>query len=270
MRIALLVSLLVPTAACVGNIQRSARVPHATVPLSSGQPLDGPVELSAGLANAAEAGPVTATSGSDAVEVPRVQMRDELRIRAGRDVTLSAIYARGFGSTTEVPDRTQAPVGPGDVDGYGMGVTVSWPTSTPGLVIATQLEAVDWSVPYVEYEECTDCVTPGYTTIDHGRTTIAQFGAGLLPSYRRGRMTYFGGVFLQNHPTTPRKSIDVTLDTDDGDVRGGPANLLVHAGVEVAIAKQLSALVSIHQDLGGGPVGYLPGIGVAISGRIGD
>lgn len=71
------------------------------------------------------------------------------------------------------------------------------------------------------------------------------------------------------HPTTPRKSIDVSL-YDDGDVRGGPANLLVHAGVEVAIAKQLSALVSIHQDLGGGPVGYLPGIGVAISGRIGE
>src|SRR5262245_3273842 len=52
MSIRLLLVLALPAVtACVGNIQRSARVPHPGVPLSSGQPLDTRAEFAAGLSN---------------------------------------------------------------------------------------------------------------------------------------------------------------------------------------------------------------------------
>jgi hypothetical protein len=43
--------ILPVVAGCIGNIQRSARVPHPGVPLSAGQPLASPAEFSAGLSN---------------------------------------------------------------------------------------------------------------------------------------------------------------------------------------------------------------------------
>jgi hypothetical protein len=63
--------------------------------------------------------------------------------------------------------------------------------------------------------------------------------------------------------------MNVALDDSD-DVRSGPFNLLVHAGVELQLADRLSALVLIHQDFTADPIQYGPGIGVAIAGRIGQ
>jgi hypothetical protein len=62
----------------------------------------------------------------------------------------------------------------------------------------------------------------------------------------------------------------ITFDDDDGDVRSGPFNLLLHAGVELALAPRLSALVVVHQDVVADPVRYGPGVGVALTGRLGD
>jgi hypothetical protein len=268
MRRLLVLVLVAP--ACVGNIQRSARVPHASVPLSSGQPLDETVELSGGLANAHDLIKPKVGNPSDAVETPEVEARGELRFRLSPRVEVAAIYEHGFGNTSEVPDKTQAPVGDGDVHGYGALMRLNFPTSTPGFVIGTTLELMDWQVPYVEYETCTDCVTPTNTIIDHGTTTIATIGAGIAPSYRTGSITVFGGAFVRNHPYTVRKSIDTTLGIDDGDVHNGPLNVLLHAGVEIALSKAVSALVMIHQDVVADPLRYGPGIGVAINARLGD
>ncbi len=268
MSIRRLVILLPLTAACVGSVQRSARVPHASVPLSSGQPLDTPVELSAGLSNVSD--PIKPSVGdpTQAVEVPSLEMRDEIRLRATEHATVALIYERGFASTSQQPDSTQAPVGPGDVEGYGISFSNAFQTHTPGFVIGTTLELMVWNVPYVEYEDCTNCLGQ-YQIIDHGSANPMSLGLGITPSYRSGRFTVFGGVFARNHPTTLRKQYNTELGDDNGDVQSGPFNVLVHAGVEIALTDRVSALVQVHQDLVADPVQYGPAMGVALSGRLG-
>jgi hypothetical protein len=268
-----LLAVLPALAGCLtGNIQRSARVPHPGVPLSSGQPLATPAELSAGLSNATDVMAPRVGNASQAVEVPSTEMRDELRIRLGRRGVLNLLYEDGFGATSQKPDATQAPIGGGDVRGYGVSAGYSFETSTPGLSIGTTFETIVWSLPYVQYETCTSgadgAACPMTTTITHGRANPMTVGMGVTPSYRSGAVTVFGGLFARNHPTTTRKEINVQLPDDD-DVRSGPFNLLVHAGIELQLAERISALVLIHQDVTADPIRYGPGIGIAIAGRIG-
>lgn len=278
MSIRLLAALPVLTcfAGCfTGNIQRSARVPHPGVPLSSGQPLATAAELSAGLSNATDVMAPRVGNASQSVEVPSTEMRDELRLQVGRRGTLSLLYEDGFAATSHKPDATQAPIGGGDVRGYGVSYGYSFETSTPGLSVGTTFETMVWSLPYVQYETCTsgpdggvDCPSMT-TTISHGRAYPMTIGLGVTPSYRSGAVTVFGGLFGRNHPSTTRKEMNVVLDGGD-DVRSGPFNLLIHAGIELQLADRISALVLIHQDITADPVQYGPGIGIAIAGRIGQ
>jgi len=253
-----------------GNIQRSARVPHPGVPLSSGQPLVTSAELSGGLSNVTDVMAPRVGNASQAVEVPGTEMRDELRIRLGRRGTLALIYEDGFGATSQKPDPTQAPIGDGDVRGYGVSLGYAIPTSTPGLSIGLTFEHMVWSLPYVEYQTCTsepEC--PGTNTIiARGRANPMTFGLGITPSYRMGAITVFGGLFGRNHPTALRKEMNVRFDDDDS-VTSGPFNLLFHAGIELELADRLSALILLHQDVIADPLRYGPGIGIALTGRIG-
>jgi hypothetical protein len=257
-------------AGCVGNIQRAARVPHPGVPLGSGQPLASPAELSLGLSNVTDMVKPAVGDASQAVEVPGTEMRDEVRIRLGRRGQIGLVYEQGFGGTSQQPDKTQAPVGHGDVVGFGVSGGYSFATSTPGLSVGLTGEMLDWSVPYVEYTTCTNCETP-YLIMSHGRANPITLGLGVAPSYRSGPITVFGGAFARNHPTTLRKemNVDITFG-DNGDVQSGPVNVLLHAGVELELARHLSALLVVHQDVVANPVSYGPGVGVALTGRLGD
>jgi hypothetical protein len=78
--------------------------------------------------------------------------------------------------------------------------------------------------------------------MSHGRANPMTLGLGVAPSYRTGAVTVFGGAFARNHPTTLRKEINtsITFRDDDGDVRSGPVNVLLHAGVELALAPRLA------------------------------
>jgi hypothetical protein len=265
-----LLAVLPALAGCLtGNVQRSARVPHPGVPLTSGQPLVTSAELSGGLSNAMDVMAPRVGNASQAVEVPGTDMRDELRIRLGQRGTLALIYEDGFGATSQKPDPTQAPIGDGDVRGYGASISYALPTSTPGLSVGLTFEHMVWSLPYVEYQTCTSEGCSGMTTIiAHGRANPMTFGLGIAPSYRVGAITVFGGLFARNHPTAIRKEMGVRLD-DDNSVSGGPFNLLFHAGIELELADRLSALVLVHQDVIADPLRYGPGIGIALTGRIG-
>jgi hypothetical protein len=269
MAIRLLAALPVLAGCLTGNVQRSARVPHPGVPLSSGQPLVTTAEVSAGLSNAFDMTAPKVGNASQAVEVPSTEMRDELRIRLGQRGTLNVIYEQGFASTSQKPDPTQAPIGSGDVHGYGASIGYAFSTAQPGLSIGTTFETMVWSLPYVEYQICTSEGCSGMTTIiAHGRANPMTFGLGISPSYRIGAITVFGGLFGRNHPTAIRKEMGVRFDDEDS-VTSGPFNLLFHAGIELEIADRLSALVLIDQDVIADPLRYGPGIGIALTGRIG-
>jgi hypothetical protein len=265
-----LLVVLPALAGCVGNVQRAARVPHPGVPLASGQPLAGPAELSVGLSNVTDMVKPAVGDASQAVEVPSTEMRDEVRFRLGRRGQIGGVYEQGFASTSKQPDRTQAPVGSGDVEGFGVSGGYSFATSTPGLSVGLYGEMLAWSLPYVEYTTCTSCANQ-YTIMSHGRANPITLGLGIAPSYHSGAITVFGGVFGRNHPTTQRKELgaDITFN-DDGDVHSGPFNVLVHAGIELALARQLSAIVVVHQDIVADPVRYGPGIGIGLTGRLGE
>jgi hypothetical protein len=267
----LIACLILPiAAACTGTVQRSVRAPHPGVPLQSGQPLETGAELGLGLSSVTDVMAPKVGNPTEAVEVPGTQGRAELRFRPGKPpLTLGLHYEHGFASTSQTPDATQAPVGEGDVRGYGASMRYAFPTSTPGLVIATTVELTGWSLPYVEYSTCTNCID-GFTVVDRGRANPLTLGVGFQPSWNNGTVTLFGGAFARNHPTAERKSVDQLLfDDGDSDVRSGPFNLLLHAGIEVAFSPLVSGIVIVHQNVVADPVRYGPGVGAGLSVKLG-
>jgi hypothetical protein len=253
-------------AGCVvtGNVQRAARVPHPGVPLRSGQPLDGRVELAGGLSNVTDVRPPVVGDADQAVEVPATQLRNELRFRLGPRADVALIYEHGFGETTQRPDPSQAPVGPGAAIGYGVATSYSAETDTPGLAFGLSLEVMYWSLPYVEHR-MPGSGSFGSPHVHHGREGVMTLGLGLTPSYRRGRTTWFGGGFARNHPTAKREEVDVDLSKDS--ISSGPLNVLLHAGIEVALHRSLSVLLLVHQNVVANPVRYGPGAGAALTWR---
>jgi hypothetical protein len=255
--------LLPLLAACqTFTVQRAARVPHAAVPLRTGNPLDGPVEASVGLSNAGD--PIAPTVGNRAaaVEVPGVQTRDELRFRVNQRSELTLIAEAGLGNYLQ-PDKTQAPVGRGVPMGMGGAIRHSFATDDPRWSIGVTAEAMVWSVPWIQYSTCVqDCLGQPFTVVEQGDSTVESFGFGVTPSYRSGPWTVFGGAYARSHPTIERKGL--TYDTT-GYPESGPINLLLHAGVEYAIDQHFAALVLVHQDVIADPVQYGPSLGLAIS-----
>jgi hypothetical protein len=121
-----------------------------------------------------------------------------------------------------------------------------------------------WSVPWVEYTTCIDlCSVPGFTYSQRGNEDVLIAKLALVPSYRIGAMTYFGGVTLQNQPTITEK-IETTLP-EGGGVQGGPLNATVHAGLAVEVGAGIRASAFVHQTLTHDPINYGPGLGMAIS-----
>jgi hypothetical protein len=166
-------------------------------------------------------------------------------------------------------DETQDAVGRGDVRGYGVALGYAPRMRTPGLTFGLVLEAMVWSTPYVAYEMCVDDCLAADMVARRGRAHPLTLGLGFAPSYRSGRITWFGGVFGRNHPSARREDVDVELG-NGGHVRSGPLNLLLHAGVELALHQRLAPLVVVHQDVITDPVSYGPGIGVALTARFGQ
>jgi len=247
-------------------VQRNARVPHAAVPLRTGQPLAGPVEVTVGASNAGDLQQTSPGHRQSADEIPTRQGRAGMRFRLGGRGELALIHEHGFDSSSRQIDPTQAPVGDGDVFGSGAAGRYAIELA-PELSLGVDLEVLGWHVPWVEFRTCVqNCPPDSMTTVEHGADTVTTVGFGLTPSYKTGRATAFGGVFVRNHPTITRKGTEVFDDIDgDGDVEGGPANWLVHAGVAYELGSGVSALLLVHQDLTRDPVAYGPGVGLALS-----
>lgn len=263
-----LVGILV-VAGCVPppvyRVQRSARVPRPTVPLRTGEPLAGPIELTLGASSLAQ---IKKPTGSEdkAMELPDHQVRGELRIRIGRG-EIAMVHERAVGRSTKL-DETQA-----DVEGSGQpwaaGTAIRYAIQPRGAPwsIGLELELLSWMVPYTEVRTCVEnCegVDP-YQEI-HSRSGEMTVGFGITPAYRIGRWTVFGGVFARNHPTIVRKG-DELFETNFEDTEGGPMNTLVHAGAAVRFGA-FTALLLVNQNLDRDPVFYGPGIGLALSASI--
>ena len=251
------------------QVQRAARVPHATVPLRTGQPLRGPVELTVGMSSASDV--IDARRGNDraSVEVPERQARGEFRVRAGRWTEIAAVTERGFESSSRKLDREQASVGPGSPNAFGFAVRQALPvTMDRKWWIGLEVELMAWTLPYVEYRTCVEnCDSVPYSTVDRDDTSVMTLGLGITPSYRAGPLSIFGGVFARNHPTIVRKGLEYEEGSED--VENGPLNALVHLGAAYRFNEVLSALAVVSQNVTTDPVRYGPTVGVAISATLG-
>ena len=264
------VALFILLAACtpipVYRVQRAARVPRPTVPLRTGQPLAGPIELTLGASSALDTTPPRAGNEMKALEIPDHQVRGELRIRLFERAELAFIHERGLGGATKI-DETQLDTESGQPWGAGAALRYSIRPAGALWSVGLDFEVMGWSVPYSEDRVCVEnCEgVPDYESIrsSSGEGTI---GFGITPAYRLGNITLFGGAFMRNHPTVVRKGTEYS-DFDDADTEAGPVNWLLHAGIAAHLGA-FTAMVIVNQNLDRDPVAYGPGVAFALSASI--
>ncbi|HEY5947081.1 MAG TPA: hypothetical protein VIV40_16370 [Kofleriaceae bacterium] len=256
----------------VYRVQRTARVPHPAAPLRTGEPLDGPVELSVGASSLGDVKSPELVDEQASLEVPREQMRGELRIRLGKRGEFAPIFEQAMAGSMQALDSTQAPVKQGSPTGLGVAGRYSFETGAPGFAIGVGLEVMSWQIPYVEYRTCVaNCEINSAPTmqVTNGIETVSTFGLALTPTYRRGPLALFAGAYTRRHPTIVRKGTERYAEDYDSEVDGGPYNWLVNAGLEYRLPI-VSVLAMVQQNLTRDPVQYAPSFGVAIAFRVPD
>ncbi len=247
----------------VYRVQRSARVPRPTVPLRTGQPLSAPFEVSFGASSLGNTMKPQAGDEMKALEIPRYQLRGELRVRLFERGELAIIHERAIGQATKIDD-TQADVDSGQPWSAGGAIRYAIAPRHSPWSIGVDAELLHWQIPYVEYRTCIEnCGGIASREETHSRTGELGWGFGVTPSYRFGDVTLFGGLFYRNHPTIERKGEEVgTYDHEEVD--HGPVNILVDAGVAMKLGA-FTALAVVSQDLVDDPVRYGPTFGIALA-----
>ena len=250
----------------VYRVQRAARVPRPAVPLRTGEPLSAPIELTVGASSLGQTKRPTAGNEMKALEIPDHQVRGELRIRFFERGELAIIHERAIGHATKI-DETQADVDSGQPWGGGAAARYAIHPHGAPWSVGLDFELMSWIVPYSEIRTCVkNCEDVDNYQEIRSSSGEMTWGFGITPSYRLGRVSLFGGMFLRNHPTIVRKGSELYEDNDE-DTETGPPNVLLHAGVAVRFSA-FTALLLVNQNIDRDPVFYGPGIGLAISAAI--
>jgi hypothetical protein len=243
---------------------RAALVPHATPLPTDGQPLQGAAEITIGADNLVDL--ITPTKGDETQGdvVPKEQLRANGLFRIGDNFMLGGTFQYGVAQNATVLSSSEPKIKDANLSGVGITMAMSIPTGTPGFRIGLALETTMWRSPWVEYTTCIDvCSVPGFTYSQQGSEDVVVAKLAVIPSYRIGAMTYFGGVTLQNQPTITEK-IETSLP-EGGGVEGGPVNVTLHAGVAVEVGAGIRASAFVHQTVTQDPINYGPGLGMAIA-----
>jgi hypothetical protein len=255
------------------SVRRAALVPHLAPTPRNGQPLDGQQEVSFGSAAVVSAGTPTEGDRGAGIELPRIDLNGALRFALGKNADLGFVWDQGLdeGSQKIAPDQPSPKNG--DVYGGGLSFQYSVFFQDSKLRLGLTTDVLYYSVPYVEYRTCvTGCEgMPMLSTIERGRRTVPVVSLGVIPSYRFGRVTVYGGMTARNHPTIDRGDIeDDVIIEDEQDVYAGPFNLVASLGVDVAIYRSVRASLQIYQPLTQTPVAYRPTVGLGVSIPIGE
>jgi hypothetical protein len=249
------------------SVRRSALAPHIAPPMRSGHGMgDASAEAAFGAsALASTARPAQGDEGAG-LHIPSVELGGALRGRLTDylDAGLLIDYGMRQGATSTSDDQPTPKNG--SVMGAGASLFLSVPTASPALRLGVGLDLMAYSIPYVEYRTCIEnCAGHPYTTVDEDRETIGVYSLSLVPSWRVGRVTLFGGGTVRNHPTIDKGSVQgEDLDLID-DVEPGPLNLVVSAGAELELGAGVRAMGLVYQPLTADPVDYAPTFGVALT-----
>lgn len=243
---------------------RAALVPHATPIAGDGQPQSSVGQLALGASNLADFRAPTAGDPDAGIAIPSTQLRGELTFRPTKNFSLGIVHEHGLASTATPIHDSQPPLTDEDVTGNGIILSYSIDTGRPGFRVGITTELLVWNAPWVQYTSCvSNCGTPGYTVESNGRSSVGTTALGVVPSYRYGRWTVYGGLTVRNQPTLTEKTYSVV--PADPEVQGGPANWILHAGAEIEIAAGIRASVFVHRDLSADPVNYGPAIGAMLT-----
>ncbi len=260
---------LIPLAACGNyNFNRAALVPRAVPRMTTGQPLSATGQLDAGASSVTSLGRPTAGDDNAGIEVPSTQLHGALKLRTGENASIGLIYENGLAQGAEKLKDTQPDVKGGGVQGYGFTVDFSIPTGNPDVRIGVGVDAIVWSVPYVEYLTCAageECFPFQIQT--KGRDNVGQLAASITPSYKISpELTLFGGVTMRQHPTIEAKGMEQDPLFSEPEVHSGPVNFLVSAGGEVSFADgAVLASGMLYWNASQTPAKYKGGLGVMMS-----
>lgn len=269
----LAIALLLLVGCGVYNVDRAALVPRATPRMTSGQPSPGVAAIEVGASSVAHFGEPKSGDASAGIEVPGTQLHGGLKFQMNDMASIGLIYANGLNQGAKAINPNQPPVDNGNVEGYGLSLDFTIPTSDKNFKIGLGVDAIMWSAPFVEYATCAEgesCFPFAIST--RGSDNVETFSASVTPSYRTNEtLTVFGGVTVRNHPTLKQRSFDNDPLFDDGvEVDSGPANFIVSGGVELNIADgALQASAIAYWDVSRTPVKYGPGLAVMVSLPIG-
>jgi hypothetical protein len=267
-RLAALPLLLICGGACTTyTVRKSALAPHIAPPMRSGQDMGGATAEAAVGASALARGkaPVEGEDANAGLYIPRVEVVGALRKRISEDLDLGILYDHGFRRGAYATSEDQPEPRNGSVYGFGVSGFYSVPTGSPGLRVGIGLDLLTYSIPYVEYRTCVDfCGGTPYTRVDHDRDSVGVYSLAVIPSWKSGRFTLFGGGTVRNHPTIEKGSIEGVLDSDD-EVDSGPPNFIVHAGLDVELGQGIRAMAMVYQPVDRSPVEYAPTLGVGLT-----
>jgi hypothetical protein len=163
-------------------------------------------------------------------------------------------------------DQPDAPMS--SAFGVGMSFHYAGPDFGHGIRVGMALDLMMFQIPFFEQATCVaNCEGAPAGWTEQGIHTVGLYSFSLLPSWKTGSVTLFGGVTLRNHPTNT-KGQTLTLggnDYDDSDeVREGPQYYLVGGGVDIDLSGGVGLMIHIYQPTTRSPVIYGPVVGVAL------
>lgn len=250
------------------NYNRAALVPRATPRMTTGQPIDGQAQIAVGASSVAHLGKPGVGDPNAGVEIPGTQLHGDLRARIGEMVSFGILYENGLDQGAKPLKSTQPPVEGGNVAGYGLSLDVAIPTSDPRFRVGLGVDAMVWSVPYVEYFTCAageDCFP--YSVQESGRDLVDTFAASITPSFKATpEVTVFGGVTARQHPTIQQKGMEMDPLFSEPEVESGPVNFIVSGGASFSLGNgAVSASAVAYWDVSSDPAKYKPGLALMLA-----
>ncbi len=262
---------LVPLLVACGtyNFNRAALVPRATPRMTTGQQLTAPGQLDVGASSVTSLGkPEIGTDANAGIEVPSTQLHGALKLRTGEIAAIGFVYENGLAQGAEKLRDTQPDVKGGGVQGYGFTLDLAIPTGNPNFTVGAGIDAMLWSVPYVEYFTCaaTESCFP-FQIQTKGRDNVGQLAISITPSLKVSEdLTLFGGITMRQHPTIDAKGQEQDPLFSEPEVESGPANFMISAGGEVALADgALLASGMLYWNASQAPAKYKGGLGMMVS-----
>ena len=255
------------------------QVPRSSVPFANTAPSNGVVALNVGASSLPTVTNARSTDRASGAEVPDTQGRGELIFRPRPNFYIGGVFERGFGH--QVVDESLPAARRGNVTGVGMivGGTLS-PEPGSRFSFGVTATLMHWTVPYDQYTTATVDVAGLVTGVSQFTTsdsdTTGTIGLGFWPSYTFGELRLFGGGFVTQKPTVALFTRDTTvispvIASEGDDVVGNDAiDLVLAAGLEYSITRELALTAIINQEVLGATMRTGPSLQLAASIRLGS